>query len=435
MEKPMPHFISVPSGVEQLDRLLNGLYIGDNVVWHDDSGSLADVFCVNFIRMSESQKKPILYISFDRSPKNLTEKLGELAHYDRLVILDCFSCGKGGGSDIFLKFYEEKNRHPTCRIERIQHPGNAESVMEAVYGIHSRFSGDVRLVFESLTGMQELWGSEEAVIRFYSHSCPRLYELNTIAYWILEKHAHSPRLRAQINRIAQVAIELSVKRGVTSLAILKAEKRDLEAQNQPYIYWAKELAVRIDTEKGTSWRLDIGRRLREMRKRQGLSQAELAKRVGVTSSSISQVEGNQIYPSLSTLIKIADVLAVDVRSFFRESESIGKRIVFQASEAVEVKSKSVAENIRIRRLTPVDFQGKGEAYLVEMPPDASVSGHFLDCKGEEMGCVLSGEISFRLEEFDHTCREEDVISLTSATPHGWWNAGSTAARLFWIVIR
>jgi transcriptional regulator with XRE-family HTH domain len=172
-----------------------------------------------------------------------------------------------------------------------------------------------------------------------------------------------------------------------------------------------------------------------MRKRQGLSQAELAKRVGVTSSSISQVEGNQIYPSLSTLIKIADVLTVDVRSFFRESESIGKRIVFQASEAVEVKSKSVAENIRIRRLTPVDFQGKGEAYLVEMPPDASVSGHFLDCKGEEMGCVLSGEISFRLEEFDHTCREEDVISLTSATPHGWWNAGSTAARLFWIVIR
>ena len=48
------------------------------------------------------------------------------------------------------------------------------------------------------------------IIRFYAHSCPRLYELNTIAYWILEKKAHSTRLRAQINQIAQVAIDLSV---------------------------------------------------------------------------------------------------------------------------------------------------------------------------------------------------------------------------------
>ena len=29
------------SGVSQLDRLLGGLFIGDNVVWHDDAGSLA----------------------------------------------------------------------------------------------------------------------------------------------------------------------------------------------------------------------------------------------------------------------------------------------------------------------------------------------------------------------------------------------------------
>ncbi|MBW2721542.1 MAG: hypothetical protein JRC67_04865, partial [Deltaproteobacteria bacterium] len=36
----------VASGVSPLDRLLGGLYIGDNVVWHDDAGSLASVFCL-----------------------------------------------------------------------------------------------------------------------------------------------------------------------------------------------------------------------------------------------------------------------------------------------------------------------------------------------------------------------------------------------------
>ncbi len=435
MEKPKLHLAGVPSGVEQLDALLNGLYIGDNVVWHDDAGSLADVFCLNFIRMSESQKKPVIYVTFDRSPKNLAEKLGDLADYESLVILDCFSHGKGAGSDIFLKYYGEKGGSLACRIQQMKSPGDPESVMEAIGAIHAGFSGDVRLVFESLTGMQELWGSEEAVIRFYAHSCPQLYELNTIAYWILEKHAHSTRQRAQINRIAQVAIELSVKRGITSLAVLKADKRDLEAQNRPYVYWAKASDVRIDTDKGTSWRLDIGRRLKDMRKRQGLSQAELSRRVGVTPSSISQVESSQIYPSLSALIKMADVLGVDVQSFFKETGPAGRRVVFQASEAAEVKSKRVGETMLIRRLTPADFEGKGEAYLVEIPPGSSSNAHFLECKGEEMGYVVSGELCFKMEETDIQCREGDVISFTRTAPVAWSNVGSTMACLFWTVIR
>jgi hypothetical protein len=33
----------IPSGVSRLDLLLGGLFIGDNVVWHDDAGSLAPV--------------------------------------------------------------------------------------------------------------------------------------------------------------------------------------------------------------------------------------------------------------------------------------------------------------------------------------------------------------------------------------------------------
>jgi len=434
MNDTMPYVEGVPCGVEQLDTLLNGLYIGDNVVWHDDSGSLADIFCVHFIRISEAQKKAVIYVAFDRSPRNLTEKLGNLARYDRLVILDAFSYGKGAGSDIFLKFYEGRESRP-CRITPIENPGNPDAVMQALYAVHSGFSGDVRLVFDSLTGMQELWGSEEAVIRFYAHSCPRLYELNTIAYWVLEKHAHSSRLRAQINRIAQVAISLSVKRGVTSMTLLKAEKRTLEAQNRPYVYWVKDGAVRIETEKGTTWRLDIGGRLREMRKRRGLSQAELARSVGVTPSSISQVESHQMYPSLSALIKAADVLGVDVRSFFGEAGVMPHRVLFQASEAVEIKPKGPLEKIHIRRLTPIDFDGRGEACLVEILPDALIHTHFLACKGEEMGYVISGQAVFRWEQRDYSCREGDVISFTRAAPEGWRNPGANTARLFWIVIR
>ena len=71
--------LRVASGVSQLDNLLGGLYIGDNVIWYDNSGSLASVFCLNFIQASQAQNRPLIYVSFDRSPKNLLEKLGVLA--------------------------------------------------------------------------------------------------------------------------------------------------------------------------------------------------------------------------------------------------------------------------------------------------------------------------------------------------------------------
>ena len=63
----------VSSGIPGLDSLLDGLFIGDNVVWYDDAGSLARPFCMKFIRESRQQGKPIVYVSFDRSPKNLIQ--------------------------------------------------------------------------------------------------------------------------------------------------------------------------------------------------------------------------------------------------------------------------------------------------------------------------------------------------------------------------
>ena len=39
----------VHSGVSRLDLLLGSIFIGDNVVWHDDAGSLAPVFSLNFL--------------------------------------------------------------------------------------------------------------------------------------------------------------------------------------------------------------------------------------------------------------------------------------------------------------------------------------------------------------------------------------------------
>jgi len=426
----------IATGISWLDRLLGGLLIGDNVVLHDDAGSLAPVFCLNFMQASQVQEKPIIYVSFDRSPRNLLDKLGVLADYERLVILDCFTHGKGESSDIFLRFYEDKEDEPKCRIMAVDEPHKVDRVMDAFYGIHGGMEGDVRFVFESLTGMQELWGGEENLIKFYTHSCPRLYELNTVAYWIMEKGAHSSRLKAQINQIAQVAIDLSVKRGKTYLTVLKAEGRDQEEMNKAHGYWVKGLNVNFDSERHVSGKIDLGMRLKELRVKRGISQTEVAKLIGVTPSTISQIESNLIYPSLPALLKMAEILSVDMSSFFQESADTGRMVVFREGDASEIKFPDLPEgSIKGRLLTPLDFNPKAEPYIIEIPPKKSLPSHFFIHKGEELGYLLLGKLQMRLEKSLHNLNTGDLVYLTSEMPIQWKNPGPGTARLLWIKVK
>ncbi len=428
--------IRVASGVGELDHVLGGLLIGDNVVWLDDAGSLATVFCNNFIMASQSQERPLIYVTFDRSPKNLLEKLGPLAEYPEMTILDCFTNGMGDGSDVFMKFYEDNEHHQSVDVVLVDDPTDPAEVADRLFDLQSGLTGDVRFVMESITGMQELWGGEDAMINFYSHACPRLYELNTIAYWIMEKGAHSQRLKAAITQIAQVVLELSIKRGTTSLTVVKAENRTPDSLHKPLNYWTKGNSVSFDAQRRATGRFDLGKRLKELRAKKGLSQTDLAKLVGVTPSTISQVESNHIYPSLPALIKMADVLSVDISSFFYESAEERQRLVFSADDAVEVKLGDLpAGALSARLLTPMDLDRKAEPYIIDVPPKTSLPSHFFMHKGEEVGYVLAGRLQMKIKKAVHNARAGDVIYLSSEMPTNWHNPGRTPARLLWLKIK
>jgi hypothetical protein len=114
-------------------------------------------------------------------------------------------------------------------------------------------------------------GREDYLLNFYSHSCPRRYGLNAIAHWIMEKRAHSPCLRANINQVAQVVVSLEIKRGTTSLTIIRAEERDFENLHKSYNYWVKDLTKTFVEEKRTTGGADLSLRLKELRTKRGLS--------------------------------------------------------------------------------------------------------------------------------------------------------------------
>ena len=179
-----------------------------------------------------------------------------------------------------------------------------------------------------------------------------------------------------------------------------------------------------------------GKYMKGLRESVHLSQTELARLVGVTPSSISQFESNQIYPSLPALLKMAEVLSVQVNAFFQDSEDVSPQVLYSASDGVEIKLAGLPKgSIHARLLTPLDYEPKAEPYLIEIPPNQKVPAHFFIHKGEELGYLLSGKLHLKLKKAAYTVHPGDVIYLTSEMPTHWENPGPTSAQLLWIKVK
>ena len=75
--------------------------------------------------------------------------------------------------------------------------------------------------------------------------------------------------------------------------------------------------------------VEFGDRLRRIRTAQGLSLREFARRVGVSGSYISQLEGNECRPSFSVLKRIAEELGTAGASYedhLPEEVRVGRRL-------------------------------------------------------------------------------------------------------------
>ena len=423
------------TGIGKVDEILDGLRIGDNVIWHDDSGSLAWDFCVKLLEASFREEKPVIYVSFDRSPNNLVKKLGGLAEAPQLTILDCFTHGKGGGSELFLKYYTSPERNP--RVVLVETPEEPGALAKALEASLQGEGVDTRFIFESLTGMQDLWGDEERVLKFYTRTCPRLYELSTIAYWLIEHKAHSERLKAGIAQIAQVVLELSVKRGKFFFTPIKAEGRDHGPLNKATNYWVRDGEVVFGSGDQKGWgRIDIGSRLKHFRTSSGLSQTGLAKQVGVTPSTISQIENGQIYPSLPALFRMAELLGVETGAFFTEGVSGDSTCVYEPSHWQSVNIPGITgKGASARQIVPSGGESAAEMWLLEIEPGRAVKQHFFDEKCEEMGFVVSGNVTFQSGSRDLEAGQGSLIHVVDRTPSRWKNKGDEKAVILWVKLR
>ena len=64
---------------------------------------------------------------------------------------------------------------------------------------------------------------------------------------------------------------------------------------------------------------EIGRKIREIREQQKMTQTDLAAKVGIRQGDLSDLERGEHMPTIPTLHKVAQVLSVTLDAFIQEN--------------------------------------------------------------------------------------------------------------------
>lgn len=73
------------------------------------------------------------------------------------------------------------------------------------------------------------------------------------------------------------------------------------------------------------WRGRICNRIREIRRRIGLSQMEFANRADLSYHTIGKIERREVFPNLETLIRLSEAHRVPLAEFFSSAAKVSKR--------------------------------------------------------------------------------------------------------------
>jgi transcriptional regulator with XRE-family HTH domain len=171
--------------------------------------------------------------------------------------------------------------------------------------------------------------------------------------------------------------------------------------------------------------MDIGARLQLVRKAKGLSQRELAKRVGVTNSTISLIEQNKVSPSVSSLKKVLDGIPISLADFFTLDLDAGPNDnpFYAPAEQPDVGNNDIHYFLIGQRRPQRQMCILREV----MPPGTDTGESMLAHEGEEGGVIVQGQVELTVGEQVRVLGPGEAYYFESRVPHRFRNIGEDDA--------
>ena len=179
---------TVPSGIQALDEVLQGIRLGDNVVWQVDRLEDYRYFAEPFAKAAIATHRRIIYLRFASHPPVLAPRPG----------LETIEVNPNLGFDLF-----------TREVHRL---------------IEARGPG-VLYAFDNLSALVVEWATDESLANFFQITCPFLFELNTVAYFAVTRNQHAHYAVARIRDTTQILVNVYHAKGQMHIHPIKVWDR------------------------------------------------------------------------------------------------------------------------------------------------------------------------------------------------------------------
>jgi transcriptional regulator with XRE-family HTH domain len=413
------------TGIDALDELLGRLGVGDNVVWQAPDPADIEPYVEAFLATAHGDT-PLTYLSFRLPPAAVLDRFGQVWDSDRFTLLDGWTGSQHASSEPSVAV---AGLPPQALVRRLKDPTDMEQVNRELSEIEDELGPGARYVFDDLTSMQRLWGPEPALALFL-RCCPRLYQERTVAYWLLERDAHPPTFRSQLADITQVILDLdttATQPAERTLQVVKADGHSPAVLGRTLRYAVGDNGA-IDvlrTASGTRER--IGEQVRAERIATGLSQAELARRIGVSPSAVSQVERGRHGLSGETLTRLWATLGIPFGPAASSASPPYRLARRGARQPLAPGSGMHGETV---------LQEPSGLAVHELTFAANSSGRRpFETKQPELLLILEGALELQLGQETHTLQQGDAILLATPPVTGWRNPARESARVLWLLLK
>lgn len=179
--------------------------------------------------------------------------------------------------------------------------------------------------------------------------------------------------------------------------------------------------------------LDLGARVRELRKARGWTLEQAAKQAGLARSTLSKIENGQMSPTYEALKKLAIGLEISVPQLFTPpaAEKINGRMVVTKSGEGAAKATTtyehelLAESLRKKQMLP--YRARIRARTME-----EFDG-WVRHDGEEFLYVLTGVITLYTEFYEPVeMRRGDSAYYDAAMGHNVISTSAEDATILWV---
>ncbi|MDQ0113716.1 transcriptional regulator with XRE-family HTH domain [Paenibacillus harenae] len=162
--------------------------------------------------------------------------------------------------------------------------------------------------------------------------------------------------------------------------------------------------------------MDLGKRIRLIRREQKRTQEEIAEICGITKSMLSKIESGSAMPAVSTLMKIANALGVKVSDLLEEQTS-NDTVMVSASQYEDVsKWLNTNKGYSFFAFASTRHNKIMQPYIF-IARQGDINKHTFSHDGEEFIYVISGKMRYNVGSTEYQLAAGDSLYFNSLHEH------------------